>query len=94
MAEAALRAEAALWDGRASSEDSDTGARGRISSGKDLLRGKQMIMNESVKRTVRFNDWLRQKKAANTRLTLTIEVIFKQRGSFCDVRHVRRTHPG
>ena len=32
-----------------------------------------MILNESVERAVRFNDWLRQKKAANTRLTLTIE---------------------
>ena len=64
MGEAALRAEADLRDGRASSEESDSRSGGRISPGEDLLRGKHMILNKRVERAVRFNDWLCQKKAA------------------------------
>ena len=73
MAEAALQAEAALRDGRAPLEDSETGSRGQLSTGKALLHGKQMVLNESEEHDVQYNDWLRQKKASNTKLTLTTE---------------------
>ena len=42
-------------------------------TGYDLLRGKQRILNKSLEHAVMFNDWFCQKKASNTRLTLTIE---------------------
>ena len=65
--------EASIRNGRAPSEVSESGSGGQISTGDVLLRGKQMVLTESEEHAVQYNDWLKKKKAAKSRLTITIE---------------------